>query len=146
MLIPSEELIEIVQAYLETKRPVTDCVTVLSPVGVDVDVTVRVAYASGDGDTVLSGQTLTQRELVQREVERAIYKTPPGGRQINGVGYLLASEIEEVIDIGLSASPYTLGKLEILLDREVYDLSATGPNLAMTATQIALPGTITVVE
>lgn len=143
--IPSQALVDRVQAYLETKRPITDCVTVLAPTGVDVDVTVRVAFVSGDLDTVPAGQSLTQEELVQREVERAIYKTPPGGRQIGASGYVLASEIEEVIDLGLSASVYTLGQIPILLDRQVDDLTVSHPNYPLNGAQVALPGTITVV-
>lgn len=146
VLIPSDALIETVQEYLETKRPVTDCVTVFAPSGVDIDVTVKVRLKSGELDTVPAGQTLTQRELVEREVKRAIYKTPPGGRQLGGSGFVVASEIEEVIDIGLSASPYTLGEQELLLDRQVQDLSATGVNRMIAATEIALPGTITIEE
>lgn len=144
--IPSQALVERVQEYLEAKGPLTDCVTAFAPSGVNVDVTVRVSFVSGDLDTVLSGQTLTQGELVAREVERAIYKTPPGGRQIGGSGFVLASEIEEVIDLGLSASPYTLGQIPILSDRQVLDLSVTGPNLFLLATQVTFPGTITVEE
>ncbi len=145
VLIPSQTLIDEVQTYIETKSPVTDCVTVLAPSGIDIDVRVRVVLVSGTLDTIPGGQTLTQRELIQREVQRAIYKTPPGGRLLGASGFVLASEIEEVLDIGLSAGPYTLGRLELLRDREVYDLSDSGPNYPLIATQIALPGTITVV-
>lgn len=144
--IPSAALIDRVTAYLETKRPITDCVTVLAPTGVDIDVTVRVSLVSGDLDTVPAGQTLTQGELVEREVQRAIYKTPPGGRQIGASGYVLASEIEEVIDLGLSAGPYVFGQVPILTDRQVQDLYVSGPNYPLLGTQVALPGVITVEE
>lgn len=144
--IPSQALVDRVQDYLESKGPLTDCVTTFAPSGVDVDVTVRVSLVSGNLLTIPAGQTLTQGELVQREVERAIYKTPPGGRQVGATGFVLASEIEEVIDLGLSASPYTLGQIPILRDRQVEDLAASGPNLSLLATQVALPGTITVLE
>lgn len=144
--IPSQALVDRVQAYLETKRPITDCVTTLAPTGVDIDVTVRVSLQTGTLDSILAGQTLTQRELIQREVERAIYKTPPGGRQIGASGYVLASEIEEVIDLGLSVGPYTFGQIPILLDRQVDDLTMSGPNYPLLGTDVALPGTITVME
>lgn len=145
-IIPSDELVEIVQDYLDINRPVTDCVTVFKPTPLEIDVTVQVRYKQGDGSTILSGQTLTQEELVQREVKRALYKTPVGGRVFDGEGYVLNSEIEETIDAGLSAEFVTLGKLEILLDRQVNDLSATGANLLILPSEAPTPGTITVVE
>lgn len=145
-IIPSDELVQIVQDYLDLNRPVTDCVTVFKPTPIEIDVTVQVRYKQGDGSTILSGQTLTQEELVQREVKRAIYKTPVGGRVFDGSGYVLNSEIEETIDAGLSAEAVTLGKLEILLDRQVDDLAASGANLLILPSEAPTPGTITVVE
>lgn len=147
VLLPSDELVETVQEYIETVNPITDCAFVLSPASVPIDVTVNVRYASGDNSTVISGQTLTQEELVQREVQRAIYKTPPGGRLLGGSGFLVCSEIEEVMDLNLSADPYTVGnKAQILLDRQVLDLSASGPNRSLLGNEVAVPGVITVVE
>jgi uncharacterized phage protein gp47/JayE len=147
VLIPSDALVEKVQDYIETQNPITDCATVLKPASVGVDATVRVRFQQGDVDTVLSGQTLTQGELVAREVMRAIYKTPPGGRLFGSTGYVVASEIEETIDSNLSAEPYILGNIaQILVDRQLDALSATGPNLSLSANQVAFPGTITVVE
>lgn len=147
VLIPSAALVATVQEYIESVNPITDCATVLAAASVPVNVTVSVRYQTGDNDTILSGQTLTQEELVVREVKRAIYKTPPGGRQLGGSGFIVCSEIEEVIDLNLSATPYTEGnKAQILLDRQVEDLSATGANLLILGTQIGVPGTITVVE
>lgn len=144
---PSEGLIERVQEYIDEQKPVTDCATVLPPQQIPVDVTVRVRYQSGNNSTVLSGQTLTNEELVQREVQRAIYKTPAGGRQFGASGFVVASEIEESIDLNLSGEPYQVGRIiELLLDRRVEDLSATGANLMILGTQIAVPGTITVLE
>jgi uncharacterized phage protein gp47/JayE len=146
-LIPSEELVEKVQEYVERQNPITDCAVVIAPASVPIDVTVNVRYVSGDNSTVLSGQTLTQAQLVQREVSRAIYKTPTGGRRLGGAGYVVCSEIEEVIDAGLSANPYALGNyVEILSDRQVMDLSATGPNRLLLGNEVAVPGNITVVE
>lgn len=147
VLIPSDELVATVQTYIETQNPVTDCASVLAPASVGIDVTVSVRYVTGDSDTILSGQTLTQRQLVQREVQRAIYKTPPGGRQLGGSGFVVASEIEEVIDINLSAEPYTIGNIvQILSDRQVHDLAATGPNRSLLGNELALPSVITIVE
>ena len=59
----------------------------------------------------------------------------------------MASEIEEVLDANLSASPYQVGvKAQILIDRKVDDLSATGFNRLLLGNEIAVPGTLTVVE
>lgn len=147
VVIPSPVLIETVQDYIETQNPLTDCAVVLAPASVPIDVTVNVRYLSGDNSTIISGQTLTQEELVQREVRRAVYKTPPGGQQIGGSGFVIASEIEEVLDLNLSSDPYSVGnKAQILRDRQVLDLSATGANLQILGNQVAIPNTITVVE
>lgn len=144
---PSQALVDKVQNYINAKNPLTDCAFVFGPQPVNQDVTVRVRYVDGDNDTVPAGQTLTQREMVQREVRRAIYKTPPGGRQLGGQGYLVCSEIEEVIDLNLSAEPYTEGEIaQILADRQVDDLAASGPNRRLLPSQMAEPGTITVIE
>lgn len=143
-VIPSDELVDTVQAYLQQNKPVTDCVTVFKPSPIEVDVTVRVRYKQGNGSTILSGQTLTQEELVQREVRRALYKTPVGGRVFDGTGYVLASEIEETIDVGLSAENVTVGRIPMLSDRQVDDLAATGTNRMVLQNEAITPGTITV--
>lgn len=146
VLVPSDELVAVVQDYVSAKGPLTDCVTVSKPNEVSINVSVTARFSSGTKDTIPAGQTLTQGELVQREVKRAIYKTPPGGRKLGASGYVVASEIEEVIDLGLSTSPYTEGTLPILSDRRVGDLAATGPNRCLLGTELAVPGTITIVE
>lgn len=145
--VPSDDLVDTVTTYIDAKNPLTDCLTVLKPVLVSVDVTVRVRFVDGGLNTVPSGQTLTQEQLVQREVKRAIYKTPPGGRRFGATGFVVASEIEEVIDQGLSAAPYTEGEfVQILIDRQVDDLSSSGSNRTILDTELAEPGTITVVD
>lgn len=147
VLTPSQELVDKVQDYIETQNPVTDCATVIAPASTPIDVTVNVRYSSGDNDTILTGQTLSQADLVRREVSRALYKTPAGGRQLGASGYVVASEIEEVLDLGLGGDPYTQGEYaQILLDRQVEDLAASGPNRVLSGNQYAVPGTITVME
>lgn len=148
VVTPSPALVTAVQDYIDTQKPITDCVSVSAPVEVPVNVSVKVRYKSGTNSTILLGQTLTQQQLVQREVKRAIFKTPPGGRVLGGAGYVVGSEIEEVIDSNLSDEPYTLGnKAQILLERQVADLGGTGiPNFALLGNQVAVPGTITVTE
>jgi len=144
---PSQALIDEVNDYVQAKKVLTDCVYVFGPSVATQDVTVRVRYSSGDGTTIPSGQTLTQEELVIREVKRAIYKTPPGGRRFGASGYLVLSEIEEVVDLGLSALPYTEGNyVQILLDRQIDDLTASGANRLVLDTDIVEPGLISVVE
>lgn len=145
-IIPSDDLVEKVQEYLEQNKPITDCVTVLKPTALSIDVTVHVRFAQGNKDTILSGQTMTQEQLVQREVKRALYKTPVGGYVFGDSGYIVNSVIEETIDAGLSASPETVGKLAVLLDRQVDDLSVTGANRMVLPNEAAEPGAITVVE
>lgn len=147
VLIPSAELVQQVQDYIETQNPITDCATVLAPASTPQNVTVRVLYVSGNNSTVLSGQTLTQQQLVQREVQRAIYKTPPGGRQLGASGYVVCAEIEEVLDNNLGASPYATGNIaQILSDRQVDNLSASGVNRVLLGNEVAFPALITVVE
>lgn len=146
-LIPSDALVAKVQAYIETQNPVTDCATVLKPASTTQDVSVVVRLFQGTLDTILTGQTLTQRGLIQREVQRAIYKTPAGGRVFGASGYVVCSEIEEMLDLNLGAEPYATGnKAQILLDRQVGNLSASGPNRGLLGYEIAFPGTITVTE
>lgn len=147
VLIPSNELIELVKEYIETQNPLTDCVQVYEPIEVPIDVTVYAKFKTGDASTILTGQTLTQEELVQREVTRALYKHPVGGRKLGASGYVVASEIEESLDFYLSDSPYQVGtKAQILIDRKVDDLSATGFNRLLMGNEIPTPGTITVIE
>lgn len=141
-IIPSDALVETVQEYLEENKPVTDCVTVFKPAAIPIDVTVKVRYRQGNGATILTGQTLTQDQLVEREVKRALYKHPVGGRVFDGEGFVVASEIEETIDAKLSADPVTVGSIPILLDRQVLDLSASGINRKVLPNEAMIPGTI----
>lgn len=152
---PSDALVATVQAYVESQAPVTDCPTVLKPATVGVDVTVRVRFATGSAatqiidpvNTVNPGSMLSQGDFVKREVQRAIFKTPIGGRRFGASGYVVASEIEELIDGNLGAEAYNTGAIvQIILDRDVDDLSASGPNRSLLGNQLALPATITVVE
>lgn len=144
---PSNDLLEQVQAYVDVVKVETDCVTISGPNVIDLDVTVRVRFVSGNLATVEPNTGLTYEELVQREVKRAIYKTPPGGRKFGGSGYVVCSEIEEVIDAGLSALPYAAGSYaQILADRQVDNLDGASANLLLGPADMAEPGTITVLE
>lgn len=144
---PSDQLLEEVLAYIYERKPVTDCASVFGAIEVGQNVTVKVHYTSGSGSTIPAGQTLTQEELVVREVRRALYKIPTGGRDLGASGYVLASELEEALDSRLSSSPYAEGSdFQILNDRQVEDLTATGANRLLLDNEIVIPGTITVVE
>ena len=146
IVVPSSDLIQKVRDYLNTKRPVTDCVSVLPPIEVGQDVTVKVRFSQGDKDTILAGQALTQGELVEREVTRALYSHPVGGVKFGVSGFVVASRIEEVIDLNLSVEPHTVGSNPIVIDRQVSDLSATGINRTVLANEVVIPGVLNIVE
>ena len=148
-LIPSADLVTLVQEYIDNVAPVTDCPFVYGAIQLTVNVSVSAHFITGNASTILAGQTLTQGQLLQREVQRAIYKTGPGGRILSGgtQGYVLKSEIEDTIDARLGSNAVTSGEtLQIVADRNVADLSLTGPNLAISAIQVPVPGVITVVS
>lgn len=145
VFVPSAQLISTVQTYVQAQAPITDCVTILGIQTLPVSVTANVTYVTGDNNTIPAGTTLTQGQLVVREIQRAIYKTPPGGRQIGGLGYVVGSEIENVVAIGLSANAYITGTYyQIVMDQQIRDLAATGANLMILANQQPIPGTIIV--
>lgn len=147
IVTPSDALVAIVQSYVDSVRPVTDCATVLGAVPLPVNATVQVRFTSGTSATILAGQTLTQGQLVAREVQRAIYKTPAGGRAFGASGFVVCSELEDTIDTNLSAGAVFPGALlQIVSDRQVANLSASGPNLMILGSQNAVPGVITVVD
>lgn len=63
------------------------------------------------------------------------------------VQLVVASEIEESLDLGLSTSPYTTGEYaQILSDRQLSNLTGSGANRSLLGNEIAVPGVITVVE
>jgi uncharacterized phage protein gp47/JayE len=144
--IPSQALLDRVKAYVDALNPLTDCIVAQAPATAGIDVSVSVVYESGDDTTpvpALGG--ISQRAAVKREIRRALYKTPVGGRKIGPSGYVLASEIEETIDFNLSNAGITQGlKAQIVRDRQVANLAASGPNRLLTVRQVAVPGTILV--
>jgi uncharacterized phage protein gp47/JayE len=145
-VIPSPQLLATVQAFLNINRPITDCVYVFAPNTIVQDVNVVCVFAQGDANTILTGQTLTQGQLVQREVNRALYKTPVGGFQLNSSGYVVASYVEETIDAMLSNQSVVVGSIPILLDRRVAPLTASGFNRLMLVHEVVTPGNITITE
>jgi uncharacterized phage protein gp47/JayE len=145
---PSDALVAVVQQYIESVNPLTDCAHVLKPNEVSQDVTFKVNYAAGfNGSSILAGQTLTLNQLVQREIGRTLYKMPIGGRQLGASGYVLASEIEEGVDIALSGEAYVTGSIaKIIIDRQCDNLAATSTNRLCARDEIFKPGVLTIVE
>lgn len=146
VVTPSPELRARVKTYVDAVKPLTATVYTFAPQELPVDVEVLVAFLSGTAATIPAGQTMNQGDLVRREVRRALYKMPPGGRLIDGVGYVKASEIDEVIGIGIAGTDYVVGRLQLVGDHRVADLAATGANLMILGTQKPIPGVITVTE
>lgn len=157
--IPSSQVVTNVQAYYDSVSPLTDCVTVFSPSEQTVPVTVAVDLAAGlsllsiPSDPVNNPNNLTIQQLVQREVSRALYKYPIGGRTLPGQagGFVVASDIELNLDYWLSAAtdPATglvKGKIPVLADRQVQPLNGTSYDLPISVNALAAPGVITVVN
>lgn len=144
---PSDALIGVVQDYVDAVKVETDCVHVMGPNEFSQDVTVKCTFLTGDVNTIEPNTGLKQGDLVKREVSRALYKTPAGGRILGGKGYVVVSDIEETLDIGLSAAPYITGSYaSVLLDRDVLDLTPTGVNRLMDSREIVVPGTINIIS
>jgi uncharacterized phage protein gp47/JayE len=144
-LVPDAGLLSEIQNYIDGYNPNTDAVYCIPPTPVNIDVTASVRFETGDGSTTPAGANATQLELLQREIRRAIYKTPVGGRIIGDYGYVMLSELESMIDLNLGNGTVTTGiKYQIVKDRQVSDLSATGANRRILSTEIAVPGTLNI--
>ena len=156
--VPSEGVIASVQAYYDSKAPLTDCVTVFGPTETAFNVMVAVDLVSGFNlDTVPSSPTynpmsLTIRQLINREVGRALYKVPIGGRPKSGgtQGYVYASDIEINLDTWLSAETDPLtglakGIIPVLANRQVLPLVGMSYEAPIDTNSLAKPGTITIV-
>lgn len=86
-------------------------------------VTVEVVLAEGLSLTTVMPVGLTVLELIQREIRRAVITAPIRGNVVNGSSYILLSDIEQTLDVGLSAGNNYQGVYgSILVDRTVtYD-------------------------
>jgi uncharacterized phage protein gp47/JayE len=143
---PSEALKTAVLEYVDQLNPITDVLYVDGPVEKTFDVNASVAFMSGDKDTIVPDASVSQGKLVEREIIRALYKTPIGGRDVNGVSAVRAADIEEQIDFNLSASPYTVGvRYQIVGDRQIEIVGGT-PNGTLASNEVAVPGTITITD
>jgi hypothetical protein len=121
-------------------------------VTLNVDLAAGLTLTSIPSSPIYNPLNLNVQQLIQREISRALYKNPVGGRVLPGgtVGYVVASDIEESIDTYLSAEVDTvtglpIGFLPILADRQVQPLNGSQYNLPVTENQLAAPGTLTVV-
>jgi uncharacterized phage protein gp47/JayE len=145
IVTPSDELKEVVRQYVEALNPICDIVYVNGPVEKPVNITAKIAFTSGNQNTVVSGTGgKTQGQLVTREIRRAIYKSPVGGREVNGIKALRLSDIEELIDSKLSSNPNTVGlSYQFVGDRQI---SASGgtPNISLAVNEVAIPNVITI--
>jgi uncharacterized phage protein gp47/JayE len=145
VVIPTSEILADAQAYIDGYNPLTDAVYCDAPTAVPINVTATVTFESGNGATIPGGSSVSQLELVKREIRRAIYKTPIGGRIVGDYGYVFASDLEAMIDLNLANGQVGTGiKYQIVKDRQVADLSVTGANRMIASNEVAIPGTITV--
>jgi uncharacterized phage protein gp47/JayE len=155
--IPSSLVLANVQAYYDAHVPLTDCPAVYAPTEVSVNATVHVELAAGltlssiPADPVYNPLGLTVLQLIQREVGRAMYKLPVGGRIIPslGTGFVTAADIEAGLDTWLSAvkdpvSGLVLGKVPCLVDRQCLPLNGAQYDFPLSQNQLAKPGTVTV--
>lgn len=146
-VVPNQVLIDKVQAFIDAQDPVTDCATVIGPTPLAINVTAKIRFLTGDQNTVVPGTGKTQGYFVKREISRAIYKTPAGGKQFGGSGFVVASDMEDAIDTRIGSTIFVQGsEYQFVIDRQVNDLSATGPNRSLLGTQVAVPGVMTIVE
>lgn len=129
----NQAIVSAVSTYVQTKRPAganVFCTTVITQfVAESTPIVVDVVLAQGlTLSTILpNADGLTVEELIQREVRRAIITSPLNGTTLTAGtsqdAYILLSDIEQVLDVGLSAGPQYQGiYASILLDRTVtYD-------------------------
>ncbi|SHJ80159.1 baseplate J/gp47 family protein [Desulfofundulus thermosubterraneus] len=114
--IPGQDLVVSVQEYIEQRRPVGANVRVLGPVPRVVDVDVQLIPRSGVDISAL-------RMLVQSSIERYIRGVPIGGIvYLTGIG----NAIHDVDGV------------------EDYSINQPAANILLGATEMAIPGIITV--
>lgn len=156
--IPSSLVLARVQAYYNTNVPLTDCPAIYAPTELNVNATMNVILADGltlssvPSDSVNNPLGLTCQQLIQREMSRALYKFPVGGRIIPGFtnGFVVAADLEQDMDVWLSAAmdPVTgaaIGKIPILADRQIQKLNGSTYDLPILGNQLPAPGTLSVV-
>lgn len=156
--IPGAPVLATVQEYYDANVPLTDCASVYAPTEVPINVSLKYSLAAGvtlgsvPSDPVFNPLSLTTQQLIVREVSRALYKIPVGGRRIGGSlnGFVVAADIEASLDVWLSSatdplSGSVLGRIPILSDREVEPLDTPNYNRALVQNQLPTPGVITLI-
>lgn len=157
--VPSQSVIDSVQAYMNLNAPITMCISVFAPTEIDFSGTVYVDLASGitlstvPNDPVNNPLGLTVQQLIVREYGRALYKVPVGGWQISGLsppGFIIGSYIEQSMQQWLSSevdatSGLAIGNIPILSDIRIPALDGSNTNFAIVANNIVAPDTISVV-
>lgn len=157
--IPSGPTVTAVQAYYDAHVPLTDCAKVYAPVELSVNATLNVELAPGlilssvPSSATYNPLNLTVLQLIKREMGRPLYKYSTGGRALPGRtgGWVVAADIEESLDVWLSAviDPNTgvaIGKLPILVDRQIQPLNSPSYDLQLTGNELSKPGTLTVIQ
>lgn len=127
----SASLLVHVRDYIETQRPVqanflvNGVTTQIVPASGET-LNVQVSLAQGlslDSEipnTLEEGQHIIIKNLIMREIRRAIIESPLGGTSEGGETYILISDIAQTLDVGLSGSPLYSGLYgSVLLDRKV---------------------------
>jgi len=146
VITPSAQTKADVLEYIEGMNPICDVAYVDGPTEVTVDVNATIAWIAGDKDTVVSGTTDTQGELLTKEITRALYKMPIGGRDVAGTKRVRAAEIEAAIDYYLGGGAYGVGlKYQLIGDRQI-TLTGGASTVTLAADEAATPGTITITD
>lgn len=150
-LEPSQETIDAVDAYIETVRPEGDCVTVRGATLAAINVQARCKFITGNMNTFLPEFNMTQGELAEREIKRAIYKVPVGGTKIGTIGYVTKTQIQGMLDAKIGADlegAEITGELtQILVDRVIVFPDAddfTGLNVSVEQNEKPIPGIISI--
>jgi uncharacterized phage protein gp47/JayE len=156
--IPGPTVISTVQAYYNANAPLTDCAAVFAPTETPIDVTINVDLASGltlssiPSDPTFNPLSLNIDQLIEREISRVLYRYSVGGRILptTGFGYVIASDIEEGLDVWLSAvkDPITgffIGKIPVLVDRQCQKLDGANYDKVLIGNQLPEPGTLTTI-
>lgn len=157
--IPGPGAIANVQDYINSHVPLTDCDEVFAPTEINVNATMNVELASGITLATVPASAdfnplgLTVENLIKREMGRAIYKFPVGGRFIpsKDAGFVVASDIEASVDVWLSANPdpttgQPQGRIPVLVSREIQMLSPPDYDLQIIANELPKPNVMTVIE
>lgn len=140
-------LINAVDAYVETVRPVNDSVLVntvdtniIQPSNI-INVGVLLAQGLQLG-TVISTYSLTVEQLIQREVRRAIISTQVGANidPGNGLRYIYLADIVTTLNIGLSAVQGQNGIYASLIVDSLVDYNGSATTNILVPSNIDMNG------